>query len=390
MSVTEPYMTEERRMIRASARAFTEREVTPIANRLDPIQGDIPLELIEKIAEAGYFGILIPEEYGGLGLGVFEYCLIAEELARGWMSVASLLARGNSMPGTHLMSEAQRQEILPQVASGRLLGALAMSEPDTGSDLSGIKCKAVLDGEEWVITGQKYWCTFADGADYLVVVARTEPDTALRHRGLSAFRVDKPRGEMPNGVSGAPIPKIGYFGWKTWDLSFDGCRIPESALIGKRGEGFYVISKWLESARAHTAARALGLASAALDEATAYAQTRIQFERPISEFQAIRFKIAQMATEIAAARHLTQHLCVTLDQGVRSDMEAGMAKLFATEMAERVTSEAMQILGGAGYTTLFAVSRHWRDARLTKIFEGTSEIQLRIISDNILGKENAR
>jgi len=387
---TEPYMTEERRLIRESAREFTQREVAPLADRLDPVQGDFPPELIEKMAQAGYFGILVPEAYGGLGLGVFEYCIIAEELARGWMSVASLIARGNSMPGTHLMSDARKREVLPKVASGRLLGALAMSEPDAGSDLAGIKCRAELKGGEWSISGQKYWCTFADGADYLLVVARTEPDMSLRHRGLSAFVVDKPRGELPKGVSGAPIPKIGYFGWKTWDLSFDDCRVPESAIVGARGEGFYVVSKWLESARAHTAARSIGLASAALDAAIAYAQERVQFERPISEFQAIRFKIAQMATEIRAARHLMQDLCVNLDRGLRSDMDAAMAKLFASEMAERVTSEAMQILGGAGYTTLFPVSRHWRDARLTKIFEGTSEIQLRIISDGVLGKPKTR
>ena len=385
-AVTELYMTEERRLIRDMAREFTLREVLPVANELDPKQGDMPVSLREKMAEAGYFGILIPEEYGGSGLGQFEYCIIAEELARGWMSVASLIARGNSMPGTYKMSEEKKRELLPRVASGQLLGALAMSEPDTGSDVAGIKCRAVLEGDEWVITGPKYWCTFADGADYLLVIARTEPDPALRHKGLSAFIVEKPRGELPNGVNGSPIPKIGYFGWKTWELYFDECRVPQSALVGERGEGFYVVSKWLESARAHTAARSIGLAGAALDEAIAYSRQRVQFGRPISEFQAIRFKIAHMATEVNAARHLLQDLCVNLDKGLRCDVEAAMSKYFSSEMSERVTSEAMQILGGAGYTNLFPVERYWRDARLTKIFEGTSEIQMRIISDQILGK----
>jgi alkylation response protein AidB-like acyl-CoA dehydrogenase len=198
--------------------------------------------------------------------------------------------------------------------------------------------------------------------------------------------VEKPRGELPNGVNGTPIPKIGYFGWKTWELYFDECRVPQSALVGERGEGFYVVSKWLESARAHTAARSIGLAGAALDEAIAYSKQRVQFGRPISEFQAIRFKIAHMATEVNAARHLLQDLCVNLDKGLRCDVEAAMSKYFSSEMSERVTSEAMQILGGAGYTNLFPVERYWRDARLTKIFEGTSEIQMRIISDQILGK----
>jgi alkylation response protein AidB-like acyl-CoA dehydrogenase len=385
-ALTEPYMTEERRLIKETAREFTLREVLPVANQLDPKQGDIPPSLQEKMAEAGYFGILIPEEYGGSGLGQFEYCIIAEELARGWMSVASLIARGNSMPGTYRMSEVKKRELLPRVATGKLLGALAMSEPDTGSDVAGIKCRAVLEGDEWVITGPKYWCTFADGADYLLVIARTEPDQALGHKGLSALFVEKPRGQLPKGVNGNPIPKIGYFGWKTWELYFDNCRVPRSALVGERGEGFYVLSKWLESARAHTAARSIGLAGAALDEAIAYAKQRVQFGRPISEFQAIRFKIAHMATEVQAARHLLENLCVNLDRGLRSDVDAAMAKYFASEMAERVTSDAMQILGGAGYTNLFPVERHWRDARLTKIFEGTSEIQMRIISDQILGK----
>lgn len=385
-TATTDYMTEDRRLIQESAREFTRREVLPVANELDPVRGDIPDELKQKMTDAGYFGILIPEEYGGLGLGRFEYCLITEELARGWMSVASLIARGNGLAGAYKMSEEQKHKLLPRVARGEFLGALAMSEPDAGSDLAGIKCRAEPDGDEWVITGSKYWCTYADGADYILVIARSEPDPALKHKGLSAFMIEKPRGELPQGVTGSPIPKIGYYGWKTYELSFDGCRVPGSALIGDRGEGFYVVSRWLESARAHTAARSIGLAAAALEHAIDYARERVQFGRPIAEFQAIRFKIAEMATQVEAARHLMRNLCVKLDSGDRCDLEAGMAKYFAAEMAERVTSEAMQILGGAGYTTLFPVERFWRDARLTKIFEGTSEIQLRIISDNILGK----
>jgi len=184
------------------AREFTLREVLPVANELDPKQGDIPVSLREKMAEAGYFGILIPEEYGGSGLGQFEYCIIAEELARGWMSVASLIARGNSMPGTYKMSEEKKRELLPRVARGQLLGRLQCPNGHR-LDVAGIKCRAVLEGDEWVITGPKYWCTFADGADYLLVIARTEPDPALRHKGLSAFMVEKPRGELPNGVNGS-------------------------------------------------------------------------------------------------------------------------------------------------------------------------------------------
>jgi acyl-CoA dehydrogenase len=381
------YMTEERRLIQSQAREFTMREVLPVANRLDPVEGDIPMELREKLAEMGYFGILIAEEYGGLGLGCFEYCLITEELARGWMSVASLIARGNSLIGMERLSEEQRRHYLPKVARGEMLGAFSMSEPNAGSDIANISCRARKDGDSYVITGNKYWCTFADGADFLIVIARTgDAKPGRRHEGLSAFMIPKKRGELPPGVKGAPIPKIGYFGWKTWELAFDECRVPKEYLVGDEGKGFYLATHGLEKARAHTAARAIGLARGALEDSIEYANSRVQFNQPISQFQAIRFKIAQMATEIEAARQLNYFVCNEIDSGRRCDLEASMSKLFASEMAERVTSEGIQIHGGAGYTKLHAVERYWRDARLTKIFEGTSEIQQRIISDRLLGR----
>ncbi|MCB1746294.1 MAG: acyl-CoA dehydrogenase family protein [Gammaproteobacteria bacterium] len=375
-------------MIRDTAREFTLNEVLPVANRLDPVEGEIPLELRDKLAEMGYFGIRIPEEYGGSGLGCFEYCLVAEQLARGWMSVASIIARGNGTLTIDLLSDAQKAEKLPRVVRGEYLGAMSLSEPDTGSDLASISCRAERDGDAWVLTGAKYWCTFADGADYLVVFARTAPppDPKRRHLGISAFMIDKPRGELPPNCHGAPIPKIGYFGWKTWELGFDGLRLPAEALIGEPGTAFYALAKGLDEARAHTAARSIGLAQGALEDAMAYAQQRMQFGRPIAEFQDLRFKLARMATDIEAARQLLYYVCDRIDGGQRCDKEASMVKYFASEMSERVTSDALQILGGAGYTKLHAVERYWRDARLTKIFEGTSEIQLRIISDNLLGK----
>ncbi|MDB6002061.1 MAG: Butyryl-CoA dehydrogenase [Rhizobacter sp.] len=381
------YMTDERLMIQETARNFAMKEVLPIANKLDPQQGDIPMSLRDAMAEMGYFGILIPEEYGGLGLGCFEYCLITEELSRAWMSVASIIARGNGMIGWTAMSEAQKREYLPRIASGSMLGAFAMSEPDTGSDVAGLKTRATKDGDSYLITGNKYWCTFADGADYLMIMARTTPmDPKRRHMGISMFMVPKQRGELPPGVQGAPIPKIGYFGFKTWELAFDNLRVPAENLIGEEGKAFYYATSGLEVPRAHTAARSIGLARGGLEDASAYALQRVQFGKPISDFQAIRFKIAQMATDIEAARQLMYFVCDQIDTGKRCDKEASMVKLFASEMSERVTSEALQIHGGAGYTKLHAVERHWRDARLTKIFEGTSEIQLRIISDQLLGR----
>jgi alkylation response protein AidB-like acyl-CoA dehydrogenase len=288
------------------------------------------------------------------------------------MSVASLIARGNkfytSVPG----SGEERHRKIALMAQGRYLGAAALSEPQTGSDLSSVACRARRDGESWVVNGNKYWCTFADGADFI--------------RAL-CVSVEKPKGELPKGVTGSPIPKIGYFGWKTWELHFDNVRVPVLP-NDDEGEGrtFQTAAAGLELARAHTAARSIGLAQAALDRAMAYSRERVQFGEPISNFQAIRFKIATMATEIEAARQLMYHTCIEIDAGRPAGMLTSMVKYFASEMAERVTSEALQILGGTGYTTLHPIERYWRDARLTKIFEGTSEIQQRIISDQLLGK----
>ena len=260
-----------------------------------------------------------------------------------------------------------------------------------GSDVASVKCRAKKDGDSWVITGNKYWCTFADGADFIILLARTsEPtDPTKRHQGMTAFIVEKKRGQLPENCTGAPIPKIGYFGWKTWELAFDGTRVPAENIIGEVGRGFYYILRGLERARAHTAARAIGVARGGLEDALAYAKDRNQFGHPIAEFQAIRFKLAHMATELEAARQLLWSVCEQIDEKRRCDLESSMAKYYASEVAERVTSEALQIHGGAGYTKLHAVERYWRDARLTKIFEGTSEIQLRIISDHLLGKPAA-
>jgi alkylation response protein AidB-like acyl-CoA dehydrogenase len=379
------YMTEERNMIQQTARDFAMKEVLPVANKLDPEQGDIPMELREKMAEMGYFGIRIPQEYGGLGLGVFEYALVTEELARAWMSVASIIARGNGLWGG--VTEEEKRKYYPKMARGEWLGAFSLSEPDAGSDLANVICRATREGDQWVINGTKTWCTFADGADFIVLFARTQPppDEKRRHQGISQFLILKERGKLPPGVSGTPIRKIGYFGWKTWELHFDNFRLPADALLGQEGRGFYSMMIGLEAARVHTAARAIGLARGGLEDSLVYAQRRVQFKHPIGEFQAIRFKLAEMATEIEAARQLMYFVATEVDSNRRCDKEASMVKWFASEMAERVTSAALQIHGGYGYTKDLAIERYWRDARLTKIFEGTSQIQLRVISDRLLG-----
>jgi len=390
--MTEPYLTDERRMIQDVAREFVKNEVLPVANELDPIQGDIPMDLRRKMGEMGYFGIRMSEDVGGLGLGVFEYCLIAEELARGWMSVASIIARAASLMNVSGWPLDKRLDLTKKAARGEYLAAVSLSEPNVGSDLAAVSCRAVLEGSEWVITGNKYWCTFADGADYIQLLARVEtPGQETRYKGLRTFIIEKKRGELPKGCAGSPIPKIGYFGWKTYELAFDGCRIPkENIVTGGESEGFKNTVNFLNVARAHTAARSIGLARGALEDAMAYSHERKQFGVPIADFQETRFKIARMASEIEAARALMYDVATRMDAGEKCDKEAAMVKWYASEMAERVTSDALQILGGAGYTKLHAVERYWRDARLTKIFEGTSEIQLRIISDRLLGKPTQR
>ncbi len=393
------HMTEERRMIQDSAREFVAREVLPAANELDPVQGDMPMALRHKMADMGYFGIRIPEEYGGLGLGVLEYAIVAEELARGWMSCASIIARANSLMHMANWPVEKRIELTRRAATGDYLLAAALSEPEAGSDLyGGIRTRAVLDGGEWVITGNKYWCTFADGADLINVLCRVDGAPGA---GLGTIAVEKPRGELPANCVGNPIPKIGYFGWKTWELRFEGVRVPKENLVGPlpgadtpegSGEGRRSRRQLaaLSVPRVHTAARSIGLARGALEDAIAYSKERVQFGQPISDFQETRFKIARMASEIEAARQLMYHVAAEMDAGRGADKDASMVKWFASEMAERVTSDALQIFGGAGYTKLHPVERYWRDARLTKIFEGTSEIQLRIVSDHLLGKPTRR
>src|SRR3984957_8116890 len=213
------YLTPERIMMRDVAREFVREEGLPAAHRLDPVKGDMPRELIERMGELGFFAILIPEELGGLGLGAFEYCLVAEELARGWMSVASIIARGNSFYRSVPGEGEERRAKIEAMAKGRYLGAAALSEPGAGSDLSGVQCRARRDGDDWIITGAKYWCTFADGADYISVLCRIDDPAAPAGRGGTiSVSVEKPKGELPANCTGSPIPKIGYFGWKTWEL----------------------------------------------------------------------------------------------------------------------------------------------------------------------------
>jgi alkylation response protein AidB-like acyl-CoA dehydrogenase len=393
------YLTDGRLRLQQEARQFALEEVLPLANELDPKREDIPRSFLAELAERGYTGIMISQEHGGLGLGAFEYCLVTEELARGWMSVGSIIGRANGL-GCATAEQFQAS------ARGDRFAAFALSEPNAGSDVAGIECRATREGDEWVLNGRKRWCGIAKMADCIVVFARTQdPDPQKRHLGIETFLVEKERDAFPPGLTGEPIDKIGYFGMTTWNLHFDGLRIPGDAMLQTRstrpqretsdgassdgegeGRGFHRAVTGLNVGRCHTAARAVGLARGALEDSLAYVQQRRQFGRPIGDFQAIRFKLADMAAQVEAARQLWHYAAQKLDDGEVGDREAAMAKLFATEMAVRVTGDALQIHGGNGYTTEHAVERYWRDARLTTIFEGTSEIQRRIISDRLLGR----
>jgi alkylation response protein AidB-like acyl-CoA dehydrogenase len=374
------------------ARAFARDEVLPLANELDPRQGLIPDSMLRRMAALGYFGITIDAEHGGLGLGAFEYCMVAEELARAWMSVGSIIARAQGL-GTGLVDESRRDELLARSARGDWIGAIALSEPEAGSDLANVQTRAERVGEEWVITGHKRWCGNAEAADFIQVLVRVrEPnDGEPRSAGLETLLVEKARGTFPDGLTGTPIDKIGYHGFLTWDLVFDGVRIPAGNVVTTSplgddvGEsGFADVGSWLDLARVHTAARAVGLARAAVEDCTAYLQEREQFGHPIGDFQALRFALADMASEVEQARAFYRQAAHLLDTGADASQFASMAKLRATEMAATVTSQAIQLHGGNGYTTERSVERYWRDARLTTIFEGTSEIQRKIISDGLL------
>ena len=384
-----PWHTTQREALRDRVREFARGEVLPIANRLDPEKGLIPPGLLDRMAELGLFGIMIDAEHGGLGLGAFEYCLVAEELARAWMSVASIIARAQGL-GTGLADDVRRDELLRRSAAGRWIGAIALSEPDAGSDLAGVSTRAERDGDEWVITGHKRWCGNAEAADFIQVLVRVRdpgPDEP-RSAGLETLLVEKERGTLPDGVTGTPIDKIGYHGFLTWDLVFDGVRVPAANLVttgGSDASGFDGVGDWLDVARVHTAARAVGLAQAAVEDCTAYLQEREQFGHPIGDFQALRFVLADMASETEQARAFYRTAAHLIDVGDPAATRfAAMAKLRATETAVAVTGQGMQLHGGNGYTTERAVERHWRDARLTTIFEGTSEIQRKIISDGLL------
>ncbi|MEO7018851.1 MAG: acyl-CoA dehydrogenase family protein [Ktedonobacteraceae bacterium] len=364
-------------------RRFVEREVLPVARALE--HDDLyPTDLVEKLKHMGIFSATIPEAYGGLGLDFVTYARIIEEIARGWMSLTGIV-------NTHLLvayiistygTEEQRQRFLPVMAVGEKRGGLGLSEAGAGSDVQAIAMTAVHDGEHYVLNGSKMWVTNGVNGSIFAILARTDTSAIPPHRGMSVFLVEK---GTPGLSNGRVFEKLGYKGVDTAELILDNVRVPAANLLGGReGQGFKQMMSGLELGRVNVAARAVGVAQAAFEDAIKYAQQRRTFGKPIAEHQAIQIKLADMGTKIEAARLLLYQAAQKKDRGERCDLEAGMAKLFASEMCEEVALDAMRVFGGFGYTKDFNVERYYRDAPLMIIGEGTSEIQRLVIARQLL------
>jgi alkylation response protein AidB-like acyl-CoA dehydrogenase len=376
-------LTEEQQMIRKMVRDFAEREIVPIAQETDET-GDFPWETIRKMAPLGLLGLPIPEEYGGAGADYVSFAIALEEIARACGSTAITLDAHTSLASEPIYlfgSEEQKQKYLVPLARGEKLGAFGLTEPEAGSDAGATKTRAVLDNDEWVINGEKIFITNGSIADVVVITAVTDPQKGTR--GISSFIIEK---GTPGFRPGRDEVKMGLKGSVCSQLFFEDCRVPKENLLGKEGAGFKQFLITLDGGRIALAAMAVGLAQAAFEKAVAYSKERVQFGQPIANFQAIQWMIADMATEIDAARLLVYRAAWLRDQSVRFTKEAAMAKLYASEAAERACYKALQIHGGYGYTKEYDVERMYRDQRLCAIGEGTSEIQRLVIARQLLGK----
>jgi alkylation response protein AidB-like acyl-CoA dehydrogenase len=367
-----------------TVRRFIAREVAPVASAMEHAD-EYPEAIVEQMKALGLFGITIPEEYGGLGLDLLTYIGVVEELAYGWMSLSGIVNTHTIAAYliVHHGTDAQRARWLPRMATGELRGCLSLSESDAGSDTRNLACKAVRDGEEYVIDGTKMWVTNGERAGIVALAARTET-------GVCCFIVEKEPGPKSGGITvSRNIGKLGYKGIETVEMVYDAHRIPADALIGEEGRGLGYILGALEVGRINIAARAVGVARAAFDASIAYAQERKTMGKPIAEHQAIQLKLADMATKLEAARLLTISAAERKQAGLRCDVEAGMAKLFASETAFEIATDAMRIHGGVGYTTELPVERYYRDAPLMLIGEGTNEIQRLVIARGLLARADA-
>ncbi len=381
--------------VRDEMRKFSDSEVVPHAQAWHRTNSYIPLEVLAQMSELGVFGLTIAEEYGGLGLGKESMCVVSEELARGYIGVGSLGTRSEIAAELIIGggTEQQKRMWLPKIASGEVLPTAVFTEPNTGSDLASLKTRGVRRGDKYLVYGNKTWITHPVRADLMTLLVRTNPDEP-GHRGLSMLLAEKPRGTDADpfpvpGMSGTEIEVLGYRGMKEYEIAFDGFEVSaENLLGGVEGVGFRQLMQTFESARIQTAARAIGVAQAAMEQALAYAQQRQQFGRPIIDFPRVADKIAMMAVEIMIARQLTYFAARQKDSGKRCDLEAGMAKLLAARVAWANADNAVQIHGGNGFALEFPISRILCDARILSIFEGAAEIQAQVIARRLLGAAN--
>ncbi|MFC2028488.1 acyl-CoA dehydrogenase [Chloroflexota bacterium] len=373
--------SEEHKMIQQAAKDFAQKEISPIAAEFDE-SGDFPSETINKMGELGFMGIEVPEEYGGAGMDSLSYVLALEEICKVDASHGVIMSVNNSLYGYGFLrfgTEEQKKNFLAPVASGKAIGAYSLTEPMSGSDAGTMRSRATRDGDHYVLNGNKSWVTSGPSADFVVVFMMTDPEK--RQKGISAFIVDA---KTPGFIRGKKEPKLGIRASSTSELIFENCRIPARNLLGKEGEGFKIAMTVLDAGRIGIASQALGISEAAYEASISYAREREAFGHKIGEFQGISFKLADMKTRIEASRLLTYNAAMMKEQsketGERYSTQAAMAKLFASETCMFVTHAAVQIHGGMGYSKELPVERFFRDAKITEIYEGTSEIQRLVIS----------
>ncbi|GAA1875363.1 acyl-CoA dehydrogenase family protein [Actinomadura bangladeshensis] len=380
-------LTDEQREIIATVRAFVDREILPVATALEHAD-EYPQAIVDRMKDLGLFGLMIDEEHGGLGESLLTYALAVEELSRGWMSVSGIVNTHFIVAWmiTHHGTPEQKAHYLPKMAAGEIRGAFSMSEPGCGSDVSAITTRAVPDGDDHLISGQKMWLTNGGSANLVATLVKTDPDAG--HRGMTTFLIDKTPGfgEVAPGLTvPGKIEKMGYKGVDTTELIFDGYRVPSSQILGGTpGRGFYQMMDGVEVGRVNVAARGCGVAKRAYELALGYARQRETFGRPIAEHQAVLFRLAEMATKVEAAHQMMVMAARRKDSGERNDLEAGMAKYLAGEYCKEVVEDAFRIHGGYAYSTEYEIERLYREAPMLLIGEGTADIQKMIIGRRLL------
>jgi alkylation response protein AidB-like acyl-CoA dehydrogenase len=388
-------LSDTQKAIIETVRDLVENEVIPIADELEH-KDEYPEKIVEHMKEMGLFGITVPEEFGGIGESLTTYALSVVELARGWMSLSGIL--NTHFMGCYLIdkfgTQEQKENFLPRMAAGEIRAALAMSEPEAGSDVQAIRTKALRDGDEYVVNGQKMWLTNGLRAGIVMTLVKTDPEADPPHRGMSMLIVEKEPGEVqpaPGLDCGKNIDKMGYKGIETIEMTFSDYRIQTSSLLGEEeGQGFRQVLDGIEVGRVNVSARAVGVATRAFEEAIKYAQERKAFGKPISQHQAIQIHLAEMGTTLEAAKLMLYSAAEKKSSGERSDLEAGMAKLFASEACHEIVTKALRVHGGYGYSKEFTVERLYRDAPFLLIGEGTSEIQKTVIARRLLERHKLR